>query len=103
LESRRGDCSESARLFVALCRGARIPARLVHGLLWTERGGGGFGLHAWAEVALADHWREVDPVSGDMPAHAVRLRLQDDATNLNALRNLGLEVESIERDQEPPK
>lgn len=98
LALRRGDCSESARLFVALCRGARIPARLVHGLLWTARGGGGLGLHAWAEVALDDHWREVDPVSGTMPAHAVRIRLPDGAADLAALRGLGLEIESIVRD-----
>ena len=72
-------------------------ARLVHGLIWTERDGGGLAPHAWAEVALADHWREVDPVSGEMPAHPVRIRFDAGRADLKALRGLTLEVESVTR------
>lgn len=43
LESRRGDCEERAGVFVALCRTAGIPARLV----WVPN-------HAWAEFLLLD-------------------------------------------------
>jgi hypothetical protein len=50
LESRQGDCEERAGVFVALCRAAGIPARLV----WVPN-------HAWAEFLLFDeldrpHW-----------------------------------------------
>jgi hypothetical protein len=50
LEKRVGDCEEMAAVFVALCRAAGIPARLV----WVPN-------HNWAEFYLADkegrgHW-----------------------------------------------
>lgn len=50
LDDRRGDCEEMAGVFVALCRAAGIPARLV----WIPN-------HTWAEFFLVDrdereHW-----------------------------------------------
>lgn len=50
LDTRRGDCEEMAGVFVALCRAAGIPARLV----WVPN-------HTWAEFYLVDqkqqgHW-----------------------------------------------
>lgn len=50
LTSRRGDCEEMSAVFVALCRAAGIPARLV----WVPN-------HNWAEFFLTDeqgtgHW-----------------------------------------------
>ncbi len=50
LEKRQGDCAEMSAVFVALCRAAAIPARLV----WVPD-------HNWAEMYLADkdgkgHW-----------------------------------------------
>ncbi len=50
LETRSGDCEERAGVFIALCRAAGIPARLV----WVPN-------HAWAEFMLIDesdrpHW-----------------------------------------------
>ena len=50
IETLRGDCEERAGVFVALCRTAGIPARLV----WLPN-------HAWAEFLLVDesgqaHW-----------------------------------------------
>ncbi len=50
LKNRVGDCEERATVFIALCRTARIPARLV----WVPN-------HAWAEFYLLDeegqgHW-----------------------------------------------
>ena len=54
LQTRRGDCEEMSAVFVALCRAASIPARLV----WIPN-------HNWAEFYLTDredlgHW---------LPAH----------------------------------
>lgn len=50
LQDRAGDCEERAAVFVALCRAANIPARLV----WVPN-------HNWAEFYLVDdeqagHW-----------------------------------------------
>ncbi len=44
LEKRVGDCEEMAGVFVALCRAAGIPARLV----WIPN-------HVWSEFYLTDH------------------------------------------------
>ena len=44
LRRRTGDCEELAGIFVALCRSAGIPARLV----WVPN-------HNWAEFYLTDH------------------------------------------------
>jgi hypothetical protein len=53
LETRRGDCQEMAGIFIALCRAAGIPARLV----WVPD-------HNWSEFYLTDsagqgHWLPV--------------------------------------------
>ncbi|MGD0897680.1 MAG: transglutaminase-like domain-containing protein [Thermoguttaceae bacterium] len=53
LEKRVGDCAEMSALFVALCRAAGIPARLV----WVPN-------HNWSEMYLTDkdgkgHWLPV--------------------------------------------
>ena len=74
LRTRRGDCSEHARLFVALARAAGIPAREVTGLAWIGDDVRAFGRHSWAEVELDGRWREVDPTGGVLPAHAAHVR-----------------------------
>src|SRR3989441_5894183 len=69
LDTRRGDCNEAATLFVALARGAGLPARTVAGLIYLN---GRFYYHAWAEVRLND-WVAVDPTFDQFPADASRL------------------------------
>jgi transglutaminase-like putative cysteine protease len=71
LEQRGGDCQAYTALFVALARAAGLPARPVAGLLFRE---GRFYYHSWAEVLL-DDWVPVDPLLGQVPADAGRLRL----------------------------
>ncbi|HXF94911.1 MAG TPA: transglutaminase-like domain-containing protein, partial [Gemmatimonadales bacterium] len=70
-ESRRGDANEHAVLFVALARAAGLPARTVAGLLCLD---GRFYYHAWVEVYLGG-WVAGDPLLGQLPADAARLRL----------------------------
>ena len=62
LEDRRGDCSEHALLFVALCRAAGIPARRCSGYVCV---GEDWGAHAWAEV-WTGAWMGVDPTTNDV-------------------------------------
>ncbi len=75
IESRRGDCSELANLFVALARSAGVPAREVGGLLYAGGVCRGFVHHQWAEVALDGRWVSVDPTTGAIPAGAARIGL----------------------------
>jgi len=62
LKDRRGDCSEHALLFVALCRAAGIPARRCSGYVCV---GDDWGSHAWAEV-WTGAWMGVDPTTNDV-------------------------------------
>lgn len=54
IENGVGDCEERAGVFIALCRAAGIPARLV----WVPN-------HSWAEFCLLDH----DGVPHWIPCH----------------------------------
>ena len=58
----RGDCSEHALLFVALCRAAGIPARNCSGYVCI---GGLWGGHAWAEI-WTGQWIGADPTTGEI-------------------------------------
>lgn len=62
LEQRKGDCSEHATLFVALCRAAGIPARKCSGYVSL---GSVWGGHAWAEI-WAGGWLGADPTTGEV-------------------------------------
>jgi len=60
--NRKGDCTEFATLFVAMCRSQGIPARLVHGYLYSSDASAG---HMWAEFYLPPYgWVPADP-TGD--------------------------------------
>lgn len=67
LTFRRGDCSEFALLFTALCRAAGIPAREIAGLVYMGDESRAFGLHRWAEVVIRDRWVPVDPCQRSGP------------------------------------
>jgi hypothetical protein len=62
LEERKGDCSEHALLFVALCRAAGIPARRCSGWVCI---GSLWGAHAWAEI-WTGAWTAADPTTGEV-------------------------------------
>ncbi|MFO0931258.1 MAG: transglutaminase domain-containing protein [Planctomycetota bacterium] len=62
LKTMRGDCSEHATLFVALCRAAGIPARKCSGYVCV---GEQWGAHAWAEIWVGA-WMGVDPTTQDV-------------------------------------
>lgn len=94
LATRSGDCSDVTALFVALARAAGIPARPVAGLLSR---GPYFYHHAWAEIYLGG-WVAVDPLLGQLPADAGRVRLVADdlAWRVNLTRLIGhLKLETL--------
>jgi hypothetical protein len=67
LRRRRGDCSEFARLAVALLRAAGVPAVLASGFLAD---GGSLAPHAWIRWHDGRRWREADPTAGSVRVSA---------------------------------
>lgn len=62
LQNRMGDCSEHAYLFVALCRAARVPARIRAGFAFHNDVETLSNGHMWAEYYLENYgWMPVDP------------------------------------------
>ena len=69
LEHGRGDCTEFAAAFVALCRAGGVPARRVSGYRCSRaRVLSPFEFHTWAEFHDGRAWRPVDPLYGRFPA-----------------------------------
>lgn len=65
LQEQRGECGDYCTLFVALCRLAKIPARVCLGC-WASQTN---GWHVWAEFQLPNgEWIPVDPALGDQAA-----------------------------------
>ena len=92
LEVGRGDCSEYARLSVALLRAAGVPAEVRSGMAAQ---GGDMVAHAWVAYHDGTRWHEVDPTWGRMKVTAGHLPLE--VTDVLALVSLGqLEIERIE-------
>jgi transglutaminase-like putative cysteine protease len=74
LQSGKGDCTEYADLFVAVCRAKNIPARVVTG--YTVGVDPTSSKHNWAEVYLQEHgWVPFDPSTGDIENAIIRGRV----------------------------
>lgn len=61
--NRQGDCTEYAVLLAALARAAGIPARVVTGMVYTDRYGKAtrvFVPHAWTQAWVDGRWRSYD-------------------------------------------
>jgi hypothetical protein len=72
-------CNGKSRLFVALARAARIPARLVGGLILES--GHKRTSHQWVEVYIAGHWVPFCPTNGhfaELPARYLVLYRGDE-------------------------
>ncbi len=70
LRDRAGDCNEHAALMAALARAAGLPARVVVGVVYVDRG---FFYHAWNEVWVG-RWVSLDPVMAQFPADATHVK-----------------------------
>ena len=74
LQYKKGDCSEYADLFVAICRAKKIPARVVTGI--SVQSDTSTAKHNWAEVYLKDYgWVPFDPSKGDVKFASLQDRL----------------------------
>ncbi len=65
LVQKKGDCTEYATLFVALCRRAGIPARAMGGYVVSQNAIlNPAAFHNWAEYYLDGRWHVADPQTG---------------------------------------
>jgi len=71
----RGDCSEYARLAVAVLRASGFPAREVSGIAYLGDASPGLGYHAWVEVYLDGRWFPMDPTWNQVPIDASHVTL----------------------------
>ncbi len=62
LDQKKANSRGKARLFCALCRAARIPCRIIGGLILNE--GETDDLHLWSEVYLGGSWVPICPTRG---------------------------------------
>ncbi len=83
LRQRRGDCTDQADLFAALCRACRIPARCLAGYICPQST---FldprGYHNWAEFYEEGRWRLADPQRGVLrrrPSPYIAVRIAESA------------------------
>ena len=59
---KKGDCTEYASLFTALCRAANIPARVVGGYICSQDSVlKPSDYHNWSEFHIEENWRIADP------------------------------------------
>lgn len=90
LRNQSGDCSEHAKLFVALARASDLPAREASGLVYNnDEETPGFSGHAWAEVSVDGHWIGVDPMWGERVITPIRIKFNDFS---DAIGKLQIEV-----------
>ncbi len=73
----KGDAGEKAKLAIALCRAAGIPARLCGGLVYVPLRGGSLTPYVWIEAHMGPKgWISMDPTMGQYGrVDATHLRL----------------------------
>ncbi|MCX7817519.1 MAG: transglutaminase-like domain-containing protein [Syntrophales bacterium] len=74
LNTKKGECQAHTMLYTALARAAKIPTRLVGGLVYLEEHG--FLYHSWAE-SFVNRWIPVDPTFGQVPVDATHIKIVD--------------------------
>ncbi len=93
LRLKQASCNGKSRLFVALARLNKIPARLVGGVILD--GGPKKTSHQWVEVYVGEHWVPFDPTNGHfafLPAHYLELYRGDEVL-FKHTRNIGFDYE----------
>ncbi|MGI1678510.1 MAG: hypothetical protein K6L75_07265 [Cellvibrionaceae bacterium] len=93
LRLKQASCNGKSRLFVALARLNKIPARLVGGVILE--GGPKKTSHQWVEVYVGEHWVPFDPTNGHfafLPARYLELYRGDEVL-FKHTRNISFDYE----------
>lgn len=72
LKSKEGVCRDYAILTATLMRAAKVPTKLVSGLVYDS---GGFYYHAWVEVWSGTEWLGVDTTRSQLKTSAGHIKL----------------------------
>lgn len=93
LEKKRGDCTEHSLLLVALLRASGVPAREVHGLVYSGRKKTPvFAGHRWVEFHNGHQWVSVDPTVGKLYVPATYISFGSDTPVVYELLGLSVKV-----------
>ncbi|MFK7914268.1 MAG: transglutaminase family protein [Pseudomonadales bacterium] len=103
LDSPIGDCTEYADLFTTLARTARVPARTVIGMAYTDAPEPALAFHAWNQVRIDGVWQAVDPTWNQSQVDATHWPLPTDAVQAMLLLTGQVDVtmEVLETSYEP--
>jgi hypothetical protein len=74
LEGRKAECQGHSLLYAAFARAAKIPTRVVNGVVYSKNQQG-FLYHSWAESLIDGRWMAVDPTLRQIPADATHIKL----------------------------
>jgi hypothetical protein len=74
LDRKEGVCRDYAVLTTTLLRSAKIPARLVGGMVFAD---GAFYYHAWSEAWDGENWVGIDSTLPEFRISAAHLKLSD--------------------------
>ena len=94
LRSRRGECQAHTLLYTAMARAAKIPTKLVGGLVYMEDMG--FLYHNWAE-SYVNGWIAVDPTFNQVGVDATHIKLVEGPFWISTL-SLGKVIGGVKAD-----
>jgi transglutaminase superfamily protein len=100
LRTRAGDCTEFAVLLAAAARARGIPARVVSGLVYTDRFSGKkdvFSPHTWVQAWTGKRWTSYDAGLGEFDATHIALAVGTGDPREAAPRSDALNPWRIER------
>jgi len=100
LRTRAGDCTEFAVLLAAAARARGIPARVVTGLVYTDRFSGKkdvFSPHTWVQAWTGKRWVSYDAGLGEFDATHIALAVGNGDPRDTAPRSDSLNPWRIER------
>ncbi len=72
-EGRKAECQGHSLLYAAFARAAKIPTRVVNGVVYSKNHQG-FLYHTWAESLVDGRWMAVDPTLRQIPADATHIK-----------------------------
>jgi hypothetical protein len=100
LEGGKAECQGHSLLYTAFARAAKIPTRVVNGIIYSKKHRG-FLYHTWAESLVAGRWLAVDPTLRQIPADATHVkfiegeRLRDLLPLLNLIGHIEIEIIAV--------
>jgi hypothetical protein len=100
LAGRKAECQGHSLLYAAFARAAKIPTRVVNGVVYSKNHQG-FLYHTWAESMIDGRWVAVDPTLQQIPVDPTHIkfiegeRTRDLLPLVELIGHLGIEITAI--------